>query len=343
MGLFDKAKGLVKDAAFHAGVFLSAKEEYSRAYQKGVFLQPPNYESAIKDFASAAEKFAKENNNEMVARAKANAALYTLVLRGDKGQIAATMSALGALSEIERVGSQQEMVPTAPLISELTALSVEIAAGNNATNDGKAAAYKQAADVLLPLGGTEPQFVKRLGFEGPTDKAVNRAYYYMAMSDYYLALSVLHETPEQTQDYLQRSENLFKQAQVNDWAMKTHALVDDVRLSRHCWMCDREVQGRNIYYKHYPAQTTKYFGHIVEKLKQDQNMLEERGTVTLCTACGTAIEAQADEYAKKRVQELREWVTPILEQHAETLSAHERKLEKLSDRIDSLSRSLASK
>ena len=80
------------------------------------------------------------------------------------------------------------------------------------------------------------------------------------------------------------------------------------------------MQGLGFFYNHYPANTKKYHKEMVEGAKQDIGMLEKENSITLCTVCGSAVETQADIYATKRMRELREWVEPILNSHAEMIN-----------------------
>jgi len=137
----DKMKGVGKEM----GIGLNSNEQYNRAYQKGVLLQPPNYSEAAKQFAAASEKYLKEGNQGMAQRAQANALLYELVATGNQTLVPDTIKALEPLPEIERLGSQTEMVPTNPIVVELTALSYEIQANKDESNESKAQKYREAS------------------------------------------------------------------------------------------------------------------------------------------------------------------------------------------------------
>lgn len=169
MGLFDSIKKTAKDIT---GLGLSADEQYKRAYQKGVFLNPPNYKAAAENFLKAAEKFAEGGNAEMVKRSQANAALYSFVDSKDRGQLEGVFNALSALTSIEHIGSETEMVETAPLLAELGALISEVHALSNDDSNGKASEYKQMGEKLLGSGNFDLQFVSMLQFAGPSDKSV---------------------------------------------------------------------------------------------------------------------------------------------------------------------------
>ncbi len=75
------------------------------------------------------------------------------------------------------------------------------------------------------------------------------------------------------------------------------------------------MQGKDIFYRYYPASIEKYHSNLIGNLKRDGGMVDKPGYVTLCTVCGSAIETQADKYATVRANEVREWAAPIFENH----------------------------
>lgn len=316
MGFLDKMKGLGKEM----GIGLSAQEQYIRAYEKGVLLQPPQYGSAAKHFATASEKFLKEGNQSMAQRAQANAALYELVNSCNRSFIPEVIQALEAVPEIERIGSRDETIKTAPLIAELTALQCEHQAETNDSNAGKQAEYAKAADGLMKLGTSPLQVAEKLKVNGPVDKAMIRSFYCGALSDYYAAFSVVMESPTQAHDFLQKSAAGFRQAMVTDWSKTVDDYIKDISSKSHCWMCGREMQGRGFFYRYYPARTQKFHRHLLESSNQDLRMIDTSDNVTMCTVCGSAIENQADRYATMRANEVREWATAIFENHNQRIN-----------------------
>jgi hypothetical protein len=316
MGFLDKMKGLGKEM----GIGLSAQEQYYRAYEKGVLLQPPQYGSAAKHFATASEKFLKEGNQNMAQRAQANAALYGLVDSGDRSFIPEVIQVLEAVPEIERIGSRDEMIKTTPLIAELTALQYEHQAETCDSNTDKQAVYAKAADGFMKLGTSPLQIAEQLKVNGPKDKAMIRSFYCGALSDYYAAFSVVMESPTQAHDFLQKSAAGFRQAMVTDWSKTVDDYIKEISSKSHCWMCGREMQGNGFFYRYYPAITQKFHRHLLESSNEDLRMIDTPGKVTVCTVCGSAIENQADRYATMRANEVREWATAIFENHNERIN-----------------------
>lgn len=221
------------------------------------------------------------------------------------------------------------MVPTAPLVAELKALQLEHQAEQMESSGEKKQAYAQASDFLMTMGMESLSFAELLGVSGPIDKGLLRAFYYGALSDYYSALTKVTVSPARAHDYLQKSAVRFRQAGVSDWPSKVESYMDQVKTKRHCWLCGREMQGRNIFFQYYPANITSYHRKFIELSGDDLGMLDTEGSVTLCTVCGSAIENQADIYATKRANEVREWITQSLQSHEETLKTHSERLRQL--------------
>ena len=181
----------------------------------------------------------------------------------------------------------------------------------------------------MKLGTASLVLGEWLPLKGPCDKAMMRSFYYSALADYHTAFAVIPDSPEEAQNGLLKAAVGFRQAQATDWAELTDSHIDAVKARRHCWTCGREMQGRDHYFRYYPAATTSYHRRVVEGLKEDSGMLDRGNAVTLCTVCGTAIEAQADRYAQMRAEELRAWVKPLIE-------SHKREIELLTSRVSRL-------
>ena len=312
MGLFDKVKDSAKDAT---GIGLNAEEQYARAYSKGVLLQPPDYGSAAKQFASAAEKFTKDGNFNMAKHARANSSLYGVLHHCDVESVTQAIQALEQMPEIEALGSQKEMIPTPGLVTELKALQLDCAAEGTGSAANKAEYYAKASEYMLQIARAPLGVMDRLRLPGPVDTGMMRGYYYMALTDYYEALSVVAKSPSEAEIHMQKAESVFRQAKAELWVDKASKYLEHLKSKRHCWICNREMQGKDIFYSYYPASVEEYHKHMIESLNQDTKMLDVPDSVTLCTVCGSAVERQADRYATLRVAELRQWVTPILENH----------------------------
>jgi hypothetical protein len=314
MGFLDK----VKDAT---GIGLTADEQYRRAYEKGVFLQPPDYSAASKHFSVAAEKFRKDGNVAWADRADANALMYRLVESRDFLLLPELQRSLERIGEIERPASQDETIATLGLIDELRALQSERRADAAADLAAKVSEFRNAAVLVTRLGTLPLTFADRLGLKGPTDKAMTRGAYYNALADYHSAFASISTSPERAQDSLHKAAVGFRHAQATDLVDLVESQIDDVQTKRHCWTCGREMQGRNYHFRYYPATISEYHRQVVNARKEDSGMLDRNGSVTLCSVCGSAIERQADEYASRRADEVQQWARQVFADQAAEIAA----------------------
>jgi len=326
MGFLDKVKGLGKEV----GIGLSAQEQYFRAYEKGVLLQPPDYSSAAKHFSTANEKFIKEGDQAMARHAQANAVLYGLISSRDQSIISEVIRALEPITEIERIGSREEMIQTAPLIAELNALLYEFQAEqSDGNNINKKDAYANASKIYMKLGTSPLQIAEKLQVKGPVDKSMMRSFYCSGLSDYYAALSILMSSPAQAHDFLQKSATEFRQAMITDWSKTVDDHIAQVSSKTHCWICGREMQARDVFFNYYPAKTEEFHTNLLKNTNEDLRMIDMPGHITACTVCGSTIENQADRYATMRANEVREWIAPILETYKKALENHNERLKNL--------------
>lgn len=329
MGFMDKLKS-AKDATANAlNIGLDSQTQYKRAYEKGVFLQPPSYKDASANFFEAAEKFQKEGNAQMVARARANGLLYQLIETKNTGRLSELIDALSTIDDIEEFGSQTEMISASKYAIELKVVQLDRNASNADTDHEKERFYREAGETVMKLGTIPLPLFERLNFGGPIDKAMMRGIYYNALADFYGARIEIWSSPAEAQNFFQKALMGFRQSKQEDWSSTADLQITRIQAKRHCWGCGREMQGRDFFYKYYPAVTHTYHKHMVEILKQDVGMLDEDGAVTLCTVCGSIIEHQADLYATSRMTELRNEITPILVEHGRAINELLRRVEHL--------------
>jgi len=320
MGIFDKVKAVGKEV----GIGLNAQEQYRRAYEKGVLLQPPDYSSAAKHFTKASEMYLQEGNSDMAKLAKANAALYELIDKRDLDALPEVIQVLEPITDIPCIGSQDEMIQTSLLIAELKSLQYEQQAKKSESYADKNIEYMKAAEGFMKLGNSPLPISERLQLDGPVEKAMQRAFYCEGMSDYYSALSIVMSSPVQAHDHMQKAASSFRQAMVTDWSKTVDNYIAQVSSKSHCWMCGREMQGKDVFFKYYPADTEDYHTHLLESSNDDLRIIDNAGHVTVCTVCGSAIENQADRYATMRADEVRTWAYELFKNHNERLCALER-------------------
>lgn len=322
MGIFDKVKAVGKEV----GIGLNAQEQYQRAYEKGVLLQPPDYSSAIKHFSKASEMFLQEGNGDMAKLAKANAALYELINKRDLNTLPEVIQVLGPITEVPCIGSQDEMIQTSLLIAELRSLQYEQQAKKCGNYADMTLEYMNAAEGFMKLGNAPLHISERLRLEGPVEKAMLRAFYCEGLSDYYSALSIIMSSPVQAHDHMQKAASSFRQAMVTDWSKTVDDHIAKVSSKSHCWMCGREMQGEDVFFKYYPAETEDYHTQLLESSNDDLRMIDNAGHVTVCTVCGSAIENQADRYATMRADEVRAWADQLFKQTANVLKNHNERI-----------------
>ncbi len=325
MGIFDKVKAVGKEV----GIGLNAQEQYQRAYGKGVLLQPPDYSSAVKHFSKASEMFLQEGNADMVKLAKANAALYELIDKRDLNALPEVIQVLEPITEIPCIGSQDEMIQTSLLIAELRSLQYEQQAKKSGNYADMTLEYMNAAEGFMKLGNAPLHISERLRLEGPVEKAMLRAFYCEGLSDYYSALSVVLSSPVQAHDHMQKAASCFRQAMDTDWSKTVDDHIEKVSSKSHCWMCGREMQGEDVFFKYYPAETEDYHTQLLESSSDDLRMIDNAGHVTVCTVCGSAIENQADRYATMRADEVRVWADQLFNQTNDVLTNHNERLHAL--------------
>lgn len=304
MGLFDK---MVKSAKNVTGLGLNAQEEYERAYAKGVLLSPPNYNAAVKNFRDAMVKFREEGNTVMSMRAEANHHLYDLVRSEDPGKIDDVLKSLDQVPEIERLGSDREMIRTDILRSELEGIRLELRGRKTEDLMDRIDLYMQASDLYFKTRKEGFHLIEIMKFKGPIDDRVSRAYYLKAMSSYYQGLVHIATSPDRTQSLFQRALMEFKQSKFHEMDDRLEEDISKLSKRRQCWICGREMQGESYNYEYYPADVSDYTKGVVEKLEQDPGMVEREGHVTVCMPCSTMVEKQADRYATMRSGEVRDW------------------------------------
>ena len=314
---------------------LSSEDEYRHAYEKGVHCR--DYRVAVNNFEKAAEGFEKNNDLEMASIARANSAIYTLLMRRDWTSLDNAIIFLEPLNgkEIEQIGSNTKQIETRFLISELKALLLEHRAMEMSTNEEKARAYSEARKLLLELANSSERglsFVDVMDVPGPKDSASSRADYYGGFSDYYMALNTMLVSPGEAYEYFEKSARKFKDSGFDgELLSEIEGYVGRMKKRRHCWICGREMQGLDIFYKHYPAKSGEYYRSLIRSSSEDIGMLDTDGKVTLCTLCGSVIEMQSQAYAEAYEDRIHKWAAPLIEEHEKLIKEHSQLLDQLKE------------
>lgn len=315
MSLFSKFKETAKDAT---GIGLNADEQYQRAYEKGVFLRPQEYQTAVKWFLASAEQHTQNGNSAAALRAQANAAIYELLRTKDLGDAIEAVRVVSQLEEIECVGSNTEMMPAKTLADEIQVLVTEVQA-MNADSATRSERLKAASDLLFSLRNATPQVLPFLCSKGPLDSFTKRAFYCLSLSEESQAAAMINEFPDKALDEYFACLAHVRQASDTELEQKLTKVIGQLQVKRHCWMCGREMVGNGIYFKFYPSRTTKYHHRMLADTQDDTAMIDSDGSVCLCSVCGSTIELQANSYAVARATEVRQWAAEIFDQHQRSI------------------------
>ena len=329
MGLFDKVKKAT-------GLGLTPTEHYDRAFEKGVLLGPENFTAAIGMFEKAATKAEEAGESDIAQRARANAALYQFVTSGDMGALSTLQTAMQGLTEIEQVGSRQDMMPTAPLDGEITARLVEAHADQTDSTDhiNSSAAHNRAAGAFKPIFNQELFTYQYHGSGLHLGHAKDRFFYHSGMAAWHDAVNAASLNPETAAEHMGKALNLFKQCSDEPWASRSQDWLQKCRLKRTCWVCSREFQGEGIHYNHYSATIPPYVTQVVQNLGQDETMLDAPNErLVLCSTCGSVVERIADNYATMRMDELRNELIPVIETLTGRIAQNEANIQTLASRL----------
>lgn len=328
MGLMDslkKATGLGLDAAGH----------YDRAYTKAILLGPENYTKAAEFFDTAATKAGEEGKPELGQRATANHHLYGFVVTGSDSRLQPLYDALNGLQDIERIGSQTEMMSAESLRSEIGARIAELSAvGGKKPSADQATAHDAAALAFKPLFSTDLVTYEYHAFDQHTSSGQQRFFYHSALASYHRAIVAMSSEPEQAAQQMAKALTSFRNCTDEEWARRCDRWLGDCRQRRTCWMCHREFQGANVHFRAYPSDLSPYVLTVVERLQQDASAVDlAKEEIVLCGPCGSAVEKQADAYAMRRTRELREAFETRLANYESIIGALANRI----DRLESLS------
>lgn len=294
------------------GFGLEDDELYVRAFQKGVLLVPPQFETAANIFDKASKRFTEKGNAMMAARAAANALLYRYLYTKDIQWASPLLQTLYSLQqqglqEIEKIGSQTDLMSIGELCAELDCRLVESAIAQ-AQNDvvrsrdlHRLARDKFQAIMRNPL--ITYNFVSAA--DGPIDKADMRYFFHSGMYSFYEAMTKKDIDPSAASDDLSLANQSFKRCNNQKWQQTASTLLENWRVSRTCWLCHRDMQGYELHFSMCHADVTPYTMTILTKAKQDSTTISiERKQIAVCTPCGSMVTYKAQEEADKVRREL---------------------------------------
>jgi len=333
MALFDRLKRMT-------GLGLSSDETYNRAFEKGVLAG--NFSQAAELFSKSAEKFQKDGNQDGYNRAMANHWLYLYVV-GSQGQQGAgeqirildqAIGSLGNLNEIEKVGSQTEMVPASLVVEELSGKKYELLAQQETALDVKSDYHAKAAEHFGKLG--ESIFVT-------SQQSARKLYYYHTGSSiFHKALVEAQMHPDTAVEHLQEAYSNFQLGEASGEATQAQILSRKFATTEVCWVCGRKVQGKDLHFQYYEAQITPYYRSVVQSEPYEKQVELSNEGLPLCTTCGSMFNELADSHARRRANEVREELTELINslvaELREVLENHNRRINELVDAVNELNR-----
>lgn len=287
------------------GLGLSPEQHYERAYEKAVLLGEDKYKEAVVLFQTAADKATEVQDERIALRATANAALYGFVT----GTIpfSELHQALSQIDEIEQVGSQTEMMATAPIVQELAVRLIEEQVNGCRSDEERAAAHRKAAAAFKTIFSASLWTYQFRPAPKHNDSGQSRFFSHLGKASWYDAVNAAMRDPETAAEHMAKALNAFGQCGDEEWVSNSQAWLRNCRVRRSCWMCHREFQGDSLHFRSFQAYISPYTLAVVESLGQDVSSLSiQTQSLVLCEPCGSAVEHVADRLANKRVNELRD-------------------------------------
>lgn len=305
------------------GFGLSAEEKYRRAFEKGVLLH--DWAEAARQFQDAARAFEKEGNGQGRVRALANAHLYEFLAQRQTALLEPLIALLGQLETIECIGSATETLPAAQLATELQAFLEEMrinALGDGADHAVKAEAHERARDRFAAIRSARLAIYPYLGSARFADTAESRYHLHAAWASFHRAMVRRAADPAAAAEEMGRAMVSFRLAGHTENEQESARLLADLRLSRTCWVCGREMQGQDYHFEYVPSIVRPYHMGVLERAHQDLSTLQlDKSRVAVCVVCKGLIMSQARLMADRMVAER---VAPLEAQVQELTSTVQR-------------------
>ncbi|MDI7275121.1 MAG: hypothetical protein QME94_04000 [Anaerolineae bacterium] len=303
------------------GIGLDAQGKYERAFAKGVLLG--DLAGAVRLFDEAAREFAKRGHGEGERRALANARLYEYLSTRKPTVLPALIDLLRPLDTIECIGSATETLSAPGLVLELEARQAEAeirAMEGKASPEAMVALHERARDRFAALGAGPLVTYAYVPADGPTQTAEARAHLHAGHASWYRAQMHLQSDPAAAAEEMGRAVASYRLA--GDEAREQHAAgwLADLRLSRTCWICGREMQGRGVHFVYLPSGVSPYHQTVLERSKQDPSVLQLEGSqVAVCVVCRDLLVNQARTMAAQVVNEALAPLARRLDEIADTV------------------------
>ena len=314
------------------GFGLSAEDKYANAFAKGVLLGQENYGKAASLFQEAAEKAREEHHGVLERRATANQLLYSFLSSGQAKFLGPLSEELAHHHEIERIGSQSELMLAEHLRREVRAREMEarVAQIPGSEAERRAQAHEAAAAAFKEIFDQDLITYKFRSPDRMNRKASQRFFYHSGQADWERSRLYVLTDPSKAAEHVARALNCFHQTENNELVTSTEETRDHYYRRRTCWICNREFQGDGIHFSSYPARVTPHILEMATKLGHDVSGVNiSEGRIVLCQTCGSAVENMADTIARRHIEELRRQVNEVLGRIQGELKDQERRISRL--------------
>ena len=210
------------------------------------------------------------------------------------------LSHLSHLEEIEEVGSQTDMMPVQRMVDELLGMKAWAMAMTTEDNSDKVRYHTEASQAFQRIG--ENTLTTR-----PSMSARDPYHFHLACARYFEGMIVADTSPDAAVDKLEEAYASFRLSQIKDDVSRAvHTDLEAMSTKTVCWICGREVQGRNTHFRFYETHVTPYYQSLVDAdTRLGIPRLESEG-MPICLTCGSMLEVLADHYATLRADEVRQ-------------------------------------
>ena len=299
---------LFKKIQHRVGVALTPAEHYERAFSQGVLLGQQKFSAAAELFERAATRAERAGELGLQRQARANALLYQFVSGGSPRVLGPLYEALGAIEEIEVVGSRNDRMSAARLRHEIAGRLAEctVTVSGEADHLGRARLHHSAARSFHELGA-QPLSTYVLRPDGlPLDRGDLRGFFHDGLARFHEALDRARQDPAAAVEVMNGALVALHQTPARVQRAAAEGWLERLGTQRSCWSCQREFAGADL---HFHSISATVHSHVLEVLRdagQDQASVDINAqTIILCTTCSSSISVLADVQALRRVAELR--------------------------------------
>lgn len=103
--------------------------------------------------------------------------------------------------------------------------------------------------------------------------------------------------PPKATEYLIAAAKAYRAARLYDVVKSVNARIQELRATRKCWMCGREIQSAD-HFKVVKADVGPYFLNLLKQRNEDMRVIDGASRIALCNPCYSAIFYEADRIAR---------------------------------------------